>query len=52
MLFRQFVFMLGLITAFGNANAKVPAEQMARLGADLTPLGSERDGNKDGTIPA
>ena len=34
------------------AHAKVPAEQMARLDQDLTPLGSERGGNKDGSIPA
>ena len=34
------------------ANAKVPPEQAARLGADLTPLGSERAGNADGSIPA
>ena len=34
------------------AHAKVPPEQAARLGADLTPLGSERAGNADGSIPA
>ena len=34
------------------ANAKVPPEQAARLGTDLTPLGSERAGNADGSIPA
>ena len=34
------------------AEAKVPPEQQARLGQDLTPLGSERAGNADGTIPA
>ena len=33
-------------------SAKVPPEQAARLGADLTPLGSERAGNADGSIPA
>lgn len=32
-------------------SAKVPPEQAARLGADLTPLGSERAGNADGSIP-
>ena len=50
--FRHGVFLFGLIIAVGAASAKVPDEQMARLGADLTPLGSEREGNKDGSIPA
>ncbi len=34
------------------AMAKVPPEQVARLSEDLTPLGSERGGNADGSIPA
>lgn len=34
------------------AFAKATAEEIARLGADLTPLGAEKAGNKDGTIPA
>lgn len=33
------------------AIALVPEGQAARLGADLTPLGSERAGNADGSIP-
>ena len=32
--------------------AKVPPEQIARLGDDLTPLGSEKAANPDGSIPA
>ena len=44
--------LLGLLSALGLAQAKVPPEQMARLDKDLTPLGSERGGNKDGSIPA
>ncbi|MHB1369209.1 MAG: DUF1329 domain-containing protein [Pseudomonadaceae bacterium] len=32
--------------------AAVDASQAARLGQDLTPLGAERAGNADGTIPA
>ncbi len=32
--------------------AKVPAEEAARLNKDLTPVGAERAGNKEGTIPA
>lgn len=33
-------------------HAAVSAEQAARLGADLTPVGAERAGNADGSIPA
>jgi hypothetical protein len=36
----------------GTLNAEIPADQIARLGADLTPLGGEKAGNADGTIPA
>jgi len=32
--------------------AKVPEEEAARLDADLTPMGAEKAGNADGTIPA
>jgi hypothetical protein len=32
--------------------ALVPPEQIERLQKDLTPLGSERGGNADGSIPA
>lgn len=32
--------------------AKISPDQVARLGADLTPLGAEKAGNKDGSIPA
>ncbi|WP_337840181.1 DUF1329 domain-containing protein [Rheinheimera sp.] len=35
-----------------GAMAKLPADQVARLGADLTPLGAEKAGNADGSIPA
>ena len=35
-----------------NLWAELPADQIARLGADLTPLGGEMAGNADGTIPA
>jgi hypothetical protein len=35
-----------------GAMAKVAPDQVARLGADLTPLGAEKAGNKDGSIPA
>ncbi len=45
--------LMGLFTAgliAGAAWADVPAEVAARLGQDLTPLGSQKSGNKDGTI--
>ena len=35
-----------------TGKCQVPPEQAARLGTDLTPLGSERAGNADGSIPA
>lgn len=34
------------------AHAAITAEQAARLGADLTPVGAEKAGNVSGTIPA
>ncbi|MEQ9144605.1 MAG: DUF1329 domain-containing protein [Parvibaculaceae bacterium] len=37
--------------SFG-VEAKVPESQAARLGQDLTPIGAEKGGNADGTIPA
>lgn len=40
----------GLATS--AANAKVSPEEVAKLGASLTPMGSEMAGNADGTIPA
>ncbi|WAB90250.1 DUF1329 domain-containing protein [Pseudomonas citronellolis] len=41
---------LGLLA--GQAMAAVSADQVARLGADLTPMGAEKAGNADGSIPA
>ncbi|MDX3774768.1 DUF1329 domain-containing protein [Chromatiaceae bacterium AAb-1] len=35
-----------------SALAKITPEQAARLGNDLTPLGAEKAGNADGSIPA
>ena len=48
---------LGLLAAFclcvvSTASAKTTPEEAARLGQDLTPLGAEKAGNADGTIPA
>ena len=36
----------------GPALAAVSAEEAAKLKSDLTPLGAEKAGNKDGSIPA
>ena len=41
-----------LLLALGSAQAGVTAQEAARLKTDLTPLGAERAGNKDGSIPA
>ena len=46
------VLALALQGAGNVARAEISAEQIARLGADLTPLGGERAGNADGSIPA
>jgi hypothetical protein len=35
-----------------SALAKAPADQVARLGKDLTPFGSEQAGTPDGMVPA
>ena len=35
-----------------SAMAKMTAEEVARLGKDLTPIGAEKAGNEDGSIPA
>jgi hypothetical protein len=43
------VFCLGTISPVW---AKVPAEEAERLGKDLTPMGAEKAGNSDGTIPS
>jgi hypothetical protein len=42
------------LALFGTAPAwaAVTAEEAAKLGAELTPLGAEKAGNADGTIPA
>ena len=45
---------LSLVLACGLASpaaAELSADEIARLGRDLTPLGAEKTGNADGTIP-
>ena len=44
-----FAIITGMFTV---TYAKVPQKQAARLGKDLTPVGAERAGNTEGTIPA
>ncbi|WPP02070.1 DUF1329 domain-containing protein [Pseudomonas sp. HR96] len=43
---------LTLCLLASQAQAAVPADQAARLGADLTPVGAQKAGNADGSIPA
>jgi len=51
---RQLIQTMTLVLALASAPAlaAVTAQEAARLGADLTPLGAERKGNAEGTIPA
>jgi len=41
-----------LVGAVAPAQARLSDAEIARLGADLTPMGAEKAANKDGTIPA
>ena len=43
---------LALVGATSAALAEISAEEAARLGQDLTPVGAQMAGNADGTIPA
>ncbi|MFA5684705.1 MAG: DUF1329 domain-containing protein [Lysobacteraceae bacterium] len=43
---------LALAVAAAASHAAPPADQIARLGKDLTPVGAEKAGNAEGTIPA
>lgn len=52
MKYTKFVLALAMISTIATAHAGVSAEEAARLKKDLTPVGAERAGNKDGTIPA
>lgn len=46
----QIVYILLLLFS-GQVMAEMTVDEIARLGADLTPLGGEKAGNADGTIP-
>lgn len=50
--FTRLALALSLTVAGAAVQAAVPAEQAARLGNTLTPVGAERAGNADGSIPA
>jgi hypothetical protein len=41
----------GALVGFGSVQAGPKPDQIHRLGEDLTPMGSERAGNAEGTIP-
>lgn len=43
---------VGMAFSTGTVFAAVGADQAARLGKDLTPVGAEQAGNADGSIPA
>lgn len=44
--------LLGLALLGVSAEGALSSDELARLGQDLTPLGGEKAGNADGTIPA
>jgi len=46
------VMIVGLTCLASPSIAKVPASVAVRLSTDLTPLGAEKAGNEDGSIPA
>ncbi len=48
---RTLLIALLLAATAGNALAKVTVEEAAKLKTTLTPVGGERAGNKDGSIP-
>ncbi|MCK5540529.1 MAG: DUF1329 domain-containing protein, partial [Deltaproteobacteria bacterium] len=46
------VLLFTVMLCASGVQAKIPAEEVARLGSDLTPVGGEKAGNAAGTIPA
>ena len=51
-IFFSIIALCSLLIFFQTANAKVTKEEADLLKTTLTPLGAERAGNKEGTIPA
>ncbi|RME72644.1 MAG: DUF1329 domain-containing protein [Verrucomicrobia bacterium] len=52
MLLRNTLTLIACGALCGTAIARLSPEEIDRLGKDLTPLGAEKAGNADGTIPA
>jgi len=52
MMTRTLIAAIALALAAPAALAKATAQEVERLGKDLTPVGAEKAGNKEGTIPA
>ena len=50
-MFRKTLIALAIAGFIGNACAAVSADEAKQLGTTLTPVGAEKAGNKDGTIP-
>ena len=50
-MFRRTLIAATLAAFAGGALAAVTAEEAKQLGSNLTPIGAEKAGNKDGTIP-
>ncbi len=49
---KTFLYLTGGLVSATLLNAGISDADLARLGRDLTPLGAERAGNADGSIPA
>ena len=47
----RYLTAIGLLALAGHGLAAVGDQEAARLGKELTPIGAERAGNKDGSIP-
>jgi hypothetical protein len=55
MQFRKLVIIacsFALLVGSATVQAQLSPQEIAKLGADLTPIGAEKKGNADGTIPA
>jgi hypothetical protein len=51
-MFRTTLIAIAAASLCSGALAAVSAEEAKQLGTTLTPIGVEKAGNKDGTIPA
>ncbi len=51
-MFKKSLFLIAAAVLGAPAVAAIPAADAAKLGNELTPLGAEKAGNVDGTIPA